>query len=162
MMRALSGRFVGIVDMAQIQIFVGSIYGASEQVAEIVSEQLTAAGHSVATNAYPRPQDLTNPDEIILLCHSNTGSGELPDGLQPLYLHLTRDLPRISQKRYGVINLADSSYTTFNEAGIALDHAFSELGAQRLGEPLVIDAMTGENPAQLATQWLKRWMTYLP
>lgn len=147
--------------MAQIQILVGSIYGASEQVAELVCEQLKSAGHSVAINTYPRPEDLANTSEVLLLCHSNTGSGELPDSLQPLYLHLTRDYPRIAGRQYGVINLADSSYTTFNEAGVALDNAFHELGAQRLGQPLVIDAMTGANPAELAAQWVSTWLTYI-
>ena len=147
--------------MANVQILVGSVYGASEQVAEIVCDQLKDAGHNVSINTYPRPEDLLNVDEVLLLCHSNTGSGELPDSLQPLYLHLTRDFPRLSGKCYGVINLADSSYTSFNEAGIALDNAFFEVGAKRLGLPLVIDAMTGENPAELAKNWLAGWMTNL-
>lgn len=147
--------------MAKIQIMVGSIYGASEQVAEIVCEALKAAGHSASINNYPRPQDLNDPSEIFLLCHSNTGSGELPDGLQPLYHHLTQDFPRLAGRLYGVINLADSSYTSFNEAGIALDNAFNDLGAKRLGLPLVIDAIEGKNPADLASEWLKGWMTYL-
>ena len=146
--------------MSKIQIFVGSVYGGAEQVGELVQEELRKLGHDVSLNTYARAEDLArDANEVILLCHSNTGSGELPDNIQPLYLHLTRDYPRIAGRRYGVINLADSSYTTFNEAGVALDAAFADLGAVRIGEPLVIDASNGDDAASLARDWVKDWAT---
>jgi flavodoxin len=148
--------------MSKIQIFIGSVYGGAEQVGELVGEELRKYGHDVSLNTYARAEDLArDPNEIVLLCHSNTGSGDLPDNIQPLYLHLTRDYPRIAGRRYGVINLADSSYTTFNEAGIALDAAFADLGAIRIGEPLVIDASSGDDPATLARAWVQHWATLI-
>ncbi len=144
--------------MSKIQIFIGSVYGAAEQVGELVGDELRNLGHEVSLNTYARAEDLArDPEEIILLCHSNTGSGDLPDNIQPLYLHLTRDYPRIAGRRYGVISLGDSSYTTFNEAGKALDAAFEDLGAIRIGEPLVIDASSGDDPATLARNWIQGW-----
>lgn len=148
--------------MASIQILIGSVYGAAEQVAEIAATKLRELGHQVSLNTYARPQDLVRDnDEILLLCHSNTGAGELPDNLEPAYLHLTRDYPRIADKRYGVINLADSSYNTFNEAGRMLDAAFADLGAIRIGEPLVLDACSGENPETLTVEWVTEWAKHL-
>lgn len=148
--------------MSKIQIFIGSVYGGAEQVAEIVREILSSLGHEVTLNTYARAEDLArDPNEIILLCHSNTGSGELPDNIQPLYLHLTRDYPRIAGRRYGVINLADSCYTTFNEAGVMLDAAFTDLGAVRIGDPLVLDASSGDDAATQAREWTKHWATLL-
>ena len=148
--------------MANIQIFVGSIYGAAEQVAELACNKLQSLGHEVTINTYARPADLMRQaDEVILLCHSNTGAGELPDALEPIYAHLTQDYPRIAGKRYGVINLADSSYNTFNEAGRLLDAAFADLGAVRVGEPLIIDACSGDNPATLTQDWINTWSTLL-
>lgn len=148
--------------MSKVHIMVGSVYGGAEQVAELVSGLLGGLGHEVEINTYARPQDLArDPEEIILLCHSNTGSGELPDNIQPLYLHLTRDYPRIAGRRYGVINLADSSYMTFNEAGVMLDAAFADLGAQRVGEPLVLDACSGDDVATQVREWVSTWATLL-
>lgn len=148
--------------MSKIHIMVGSVYGAAEQIGELVADELRALGHEVKLNTYASAQDLTSdPSEIILLCHSNTGSGELPDNIQPLYLHLTRDYPRISGRRFGVINLADSCYTTFNEAGVMLAAAFEDLGARRIGEPLVLDASSGEDPASQARQWVKHWASLI-
>jgi MioC protein len=148
--------------MSKIHIMVGSVFGGAEQVAELAAGILRDKGHEVEINTYPRPQDLLkDPEEIILLCHSNTGSGELPDNIQPLYLHLTRDYPRIAGRRYGVINLGDSSYITFNEAGVMLDAAFADLGAQRLGEPLVLDASSGDDLASLTREWVTHWASLL-
>ncbi len=144
--------------MATIQILIGSVYGAAEQVAAIAAEVVSKLGHKVSLNTYARAEDLTrDADEILLLCHSNTGSGELPDNIQPIYLHITRDYPRIAGKRYGVINLGDSSYSTFNDAGRMLDEAFTDLGAVRIGEPLVLDACSGDNPETLTREWAKEW-----
>jgi len=144
--------------MSKIQIFIGSVYGGAEEVAEILSEALRKLGHDVSLNTYARAEDLArDPDEVILLCHSNTGSGELPDNIQPLYLHLTRDYPRIAGRRYGVVNLGDSSYTTFNEGGRMLNAAFEDLGAKRIGEPLVLDASSGEDAATMAREWVQDW-----
>lgn len=144
--------------MASIQILVGSVYGRAEQIAEVAAASLRELGHEVSLNTYARPEDLVrNADEILLLCHSNTGAGELPDNIEPIYLHLTRDYPRIAGKRYGVINLADSSYNTFNEAGRMLDAAFADLGAVRIGEPLVLDACSGDNPEAQTRDWIHAW-----
>jgi flavodoxin len=148
--------------MRKIQIIVGSVNGGAEQVADIAAEKLRALGHSVFINTYASPAELVRDnDEILLLCHSNTGAGELPDNILPIYLHLTRDYPQIAGKVYGVINLADSSYVTFNDAGRMLDAALADLGAERIGEPLVLDACSGDNPASLTTQWINHWVTLL-
>lgn len=148
--------------MSKIHILVGSVYGGAEQVAELAAAELEALGHEVTINTYASAEDLAHdPEEILLLCHSNTGSGELPDNLQPLYLHLTRDYPPLSGRRFGVINLADSSYITFNEAGVALATAFEEVGAQRVGDPLVLDASSGEDTTTEVRQWISSWARLL-
>ena len=148
--------------MSKIQIFVGTVYGGAEQVAEILKDELEKLGHQVGLDTYARAEDLArDPDEVILLCHSNTGSGELPDNIQPLYLHLTRDYPRIAGRRYGVVNLGDSSYTTFNEGGKMLDAAFEDLGAVRVGEPLVLDACVGDDGDAMSGEWVQHWAALL-
>lgn len=148
--------------MINIQIIVGSVMGTSEQIAEIAAEQLRSHGCSVWLNTYAAPADLTrDPEEILLLCHSNTGAGDLPDNILSVYLHLTRDFPSLSGKRYGVINLCDSSYSTFNEAGRMLDAAFADLGAKRIGEPLLLDASSGEDRQDLTLAWIADWLAQL-
>lgn len=151
-----------LVCMASIQILVGSVMGTAETVAEAVAAELRQLHHEVKVNFQADIADvLQDEQEILLLCTSNTGSGDLPDNIQSLYLQLTRDYPRIAGRRYGVINLGDSSYATFNEGGRALDAAFEDLGAQRIGEPLVVDACDGLDAEEEAIVWVKSWVTLL-
>lgn len=148
--------------MASIQILVGSVMGTAEGVAAAVADELGKHDHQVAINFNATVTDILNAEEdVLLVCTSNTGSGDLPDNIQPLYMELTRNYPRIAGRRYGVINLGDSSYTTFNEGGRALDAAFEDLGAHRVGKPLVLDASEGEDPEALARDWISTWVKQL-
>jgi len=148
--------------MASIQILVGSVTGTAEAVAETVAAKLQQLDHQVSVKLQADVADiLDNPQDILLVCTSNTGSGDLPDNILPLYLQLTRDYPAISGRRYGVINLGDSSYSTFNEGGQALDAAFADLGAQRIGDPLVLDASEGPDTDEEAINWINEWVKLL-
>src|SRR5690606_40374870 len=97
--------------MAAIHIIVGSVMGTALEVAQAVQQIFSAAGHDVRVNADFRKGQLDeNPGEVILICTSNTGMGDLPLNIVPFYEHLKNDFPRIAGRRYGVINLGDSSY----------------------------------------------------
>lgn len=149
--------------MSHIQILVGSVTGNAEHIAELAAEELERKGHQISINNFAQVEDLVrSPDEILLICTSNTGTGDLPDNLQPLYVQMTREYPAIAGRQYGLINLGDSSYATFGEAGQAIDDAFADLGAQRIGEPLVLDACSGDDPEESAREWLEKWAAQLP
>jgi MioC protein len=136
--------------------------GTAEAVAGDLKDRLESKGIVTIVNPLPEIEDLLdNPDDTLLICTANTGAGDLPGNIQPLYLALMRDNPNIAGRRYGVINLGDSSYTTFGEAGRAIDHAMSELGATRIGEPLVLDAISGDDPSELALEWIENWAAQL-
>lgn len=144
--------------MAQIQIIVGSVMGTAVEVAEVVAATLEGCGHSPRINAAFQPGQLgEEPDEVMLICTSNTGMGDLPANIAPLYAHLRDDAPAITGQRYGVINLGDSSYPNFAQAGVTLDEAMADLGAVRVGEPLVIDAILTTDHADEACAWAREW-----
>ncbi|BFM19884.1 flavodoxin domain-containing protein [Gilvimarinus japonicus] len=148
--------------MTRVQILVGTEMGTAEAVAGDLKDRLESKGIVTIVNPLPEIEDLLdNPDDTLLICTANTGAGDLPGNIQPLYLALMRDNPNIAGRRYGVINLGDSSYTTFGEAGRAIDHAMSELGATRIGEPLVLDAISGDDPSELALEWIENWAAQL-
>ena len=108
--------------MAAIHIIVGSVMGTALEVAQAVAQSLRSAGHETRLNpAFSKGQLEQNPAEIILIVTSNTGMGDLPMNIAPLYAHLKNDYPRIAGRRYGVINLGDSSYPNFAQAGKTLD-----------------------------------------
>jgi len=144
--------------MAAIHIIVGSVMGTAIEIAQAVQQIFSAAGHEVRLNADFRKGQLDeNPAEVILICTSNTGMGDLPMNIAPFYEHLKNDFPRIAGRRYGVINLGDSSYPNFAQAGKTLDDAMADLGAQRIGEPLVLDAIYSDDPVAEARTWAEDW-----
>ncbi len=148
--------------MSKIQILVGSVTGTAEEVARQVNEELSAAGHEPSINDQPNAADLLrDPEELLLICTSNTGAGDLPGNLQLLYRQLISEYPAIAGRRYGLINMGDSSYMTFGDAGQQLDEALADLGAQRLGEALLLDASSGDEPGPKAREWSKQWAKLL-
>ncbi len=145
--------------MANIHIVVGSVMGTALKVAEHCSA-LLAPTHTVrVTQNFTQGQ--LDPHEVLLVCTSNTGVGDLPHNIAPLLQHLTCDYPAIAGMRYGIINLGDSSYPSFALAGQKIDDALADIGAQRLGESLVIDNASGEDPQVLASEWLQVWQQLL-
>lgn len=144
--------------MSQIIIFVGTVMGTAQGVAEALSRQLQQQGHQCRVEMSPRLRDLTQePADLWIFCTANTGAGDLPDNIQPFYEGLTSEYPAIAGRHYRMVILGDSSYPTFAEAGHRLDAALADIGAVRDGEPLILDALTGELPQPLALAWLASW-----
>lgn len=148
--------------MLQFQLLVGTVGGTAARTAQGVASELENLGHRVRVNMEADQADLTdNSDDIFIICTSNTGAGDLPANLVPLYVQLTSQFPNIAGRRYGLINLGDSSYPNFAQAGEKIDLAFSDIGAVRVGEPLVIDAIMTNNPMNEARTWVKEWVQSL-
>jgi MioC protein len=147
--------------MANIQVIVGTVMGTALRVATSMATHLQAAGHTVRVNEGFKKSDLANDDEILLVCTSNTGAGDLPPAMIPLFMHLRNDAPNLASRRYGIVNLGDSSYPTFAQAGHHVDDALQDVGATRVGEMLIIDAISGDVPEDLAKVWLEDWIQLL-
>lgn len=145
-----------------IHIVVGSVMGTALNVANSVAEVLTTLGHAVRISPAFTGQDLyLSDDEVVLVCTSNTGMGDLPENILPLYALLTQTPPNIAGRQYGLINLGDSSYPNFAQAGSTLDEAFADIGAQRVGSPCVLDAIYVDEPEDEAADWAREWAQLL-
>ncbi len=132
--------------------------GTAESVAHYMAQQLTQAGHHVRLNCAFKADDFSqNAEEVTLICTSNTGMGDLPANIAPLFHHLKCDYPPISNCRYAIVNLGDSSYPNFAQAGYTLNEAMQDLGAKPLCEMLVIDAIYDSDPLEPAADWLPKF-----
>lgn len=148
--------------MAKIQILVGSETGITRGVAANLNTSLSEQGHHVEINEAPSCNDLIrDEEEVLLICTSSTGTGELPANIRPLYQQMYSAPPRIAGRRYGVVSLGDSSFITYAGAATLLDTTFADFGAIRVGEPLLIDAMDTFNPETEAIAWALVWANAL-
>lgn len=149
--------------MANITIIVGTESGNAQMCADYLREQLPSLGHciEVIPEGEAGSVDL-QACEVVLICTSTHGDGELPDNLVPLARRLRDDKPDLSQLCYGVIALGDQTYkNTFCRAGKNMDALFAACGATKVGERLEIDACTQPLPDEEALNWAQEWVTLL-
>nr|WP_286009925.1 flavodoxin domain-containing protein [Larsenimonas salina] len=146
-----------------MNIVVATVYGGALDVAEQVQPVFEQAGYDVSILESPSIDDVTTKAaELTLFCISTTGSGDYPGGLVPFAAALNDRHPDLSNLRYGMIALGDSSYgDTFCGAGRALDALLSECGARRQGERLEIDAMETFMADDAALPWVEQWIEML-
>lgn len=150
--------FTILTIMAKIQIIVGSMKGRAWQTAHAVARILDRLGHDVRVNDEPETQDLVSDEtEILLICTSTTGEGELPPRLYPLYYALDDQCLDLHGRRYGVIALGDSGYRHFAQAGYMMENALYMAGAKRIGEMCTLDARRVDNHPLAAAHWANEW-----
>ena len=137
--------------MAEIGIFVGTMYGNSLLVAEEAEAILTAQGHKATVFEDPELSDwLPYQDKYVLVVTSTTGQGDLPDSIVPLFQGIKDSLGFQPNLRYGVIAL-----------GKQFDALLQEQSAQRVGEMLLIDASENPEPETESNPWVEQWGTLL-
>lgn len=149
--------------MAHILIIVGTESGNARMCADHLNDHLPGQGHTVEVveEAEAGGVDLADRD-VVLVCTSTHGDGELPDNLIPLAGRLRAERPDLAHLRYGVIALGDQTYkATFCKAGKEMDALMAACGASRVGERLEIDACTQPLPDEEALNWAMEWVTQL-
>jgi len=148
--------------MAKIQILVGTVNGTAWQSALAVAKVLNHLGHQVRVNSEPKAQDvLQDKDELLLVCCSTTGEGDLPRNIYPLFLALDDQAVDLKGRGYGVIALGDSGYHYFAQAGYRMENALYMSGAKRVGEVCVLDAKRVANHPLAAAQWANQWVNLI-
>ncbi|MDY0969959.1 flavodoxin [Siccibacter turicensis] len=148
--------------MAEVGIFVGTMYGNALLVAEEAQAILSQHGHQATVFEDPTLADWEGfSQKIALVVTSTTGQGELPSSIVPLYEDIHARLGHQPTLRYGVIGLGDSSYSHFCGGAKKFDALLQEQGASRLGEPLFIDAVDHPEPETVAIPWVEAWVALL-
>jgi len=149
--------------MARIQIIVGTVGGTAWKAAQGAAAILGQLGHQVEVNEEATARDLLrDPEELLLMCSSTTGNGEVPRNIYPVFSALDNEAVDLRSRHYGVIALGDRGYPRFAHAGFLLEDALYRCGARRLGEVLSIDAQVDERPHFTAAMWVKDWVELCP
>lgn len=146
--------------MAKVQIIVGTVKGTAWKAAQSAAVILEKLGHEAYVNEETTAQDLMrDPDEILLICSSTTGDGEIPPNIRPVFSALDNEAVNLSGRKYGVIALGDRGYPRFAHAGLLLEDALYRCGGSRIGEILSVDAQVEDRPHVTAALWAKDWLS---
>jgi len=147
--------------MANIKVLVGSTYGNASQIAEDCTDQLQRLGHDAVLLSEPTYEQVVEDTEVLLICTSTVGQGEVPANLLPLYCQLKDRAPVLSHVRFGLIALGDSSYETYAEGGKQMNELMHDLQAKPLGQALYIDSCETPDADEEAASWIDVWSTKL-
>ncbi|MEM6987419.1 MAG: flavodoxin domain-containing protein [Pseudomonadota bacterium] len=141
--------------MSQIAILAGTVYGSAQFVAEELAQSLTDAGHEATFLEEAELDSVAAAYSTLVVCSSTTGSGDIPDNLQPFYIEL-KNGHDLSHMQFAVVALGDSSYLdSYCGAGHALHAALEDCGADPLATPLEIDACEVDTPEDVALPWVE-------
>jgi MioC protein len=143
-----------------ITILVGTMTGTAEIVAEEVQLALEGAGHA-ATIAPMDGLDAGAFDRggAFLIISSTYGNGDVPDNAQAFFAAIEAARPALGHVSFGIVALGDRTYkATYCEGGLKFGRLLVELGARRVGEPLLHDASAGTLPEEVAAEWVVGWV----
>ncbi|MDB5360973.1 MAG: exoenzyme regulation regulon ORF2-like protein [Rhodospirillales bacterium] len=148
-----------------ITILVGTMTGTAEIVAEEVQLALEGAGHAAtiapmdALDAGVFEPGRLKPDSAFLIVSSTYGNGDVPDNAQAFFAATEAARPDLGHVSFGIVALGDRTYkATYCEGGLKFGRLLTELGARRVGEPLMHDASAGTMPEEIAAEWVVGWV----
>lgn len=144
----------------ELKLLVGTMTGTAQLVAQELELSLDGDDVRVETILMDgRDAGVFEGGGLFLVCTSTYGQGDVPDNAKPLYESLCTVRPDLSAVNYGVIALGDRTYAeTFCFGGKKFDALLAELGARRIGEPMIHDASSGTLPEEVALEWVRGWL----
>jgi MioC protein len=159
--RSFTDKATGPAAMAlELTILVGTMTGTAQLVAQEIELRLDEGETRVRTRLMDG-LDATAfaGGGLFLICTSTYGQGDVPDNAKMLHDSLQAQRPDLGKVCYGVIALGDRTYAeTFCFGGKRFDTLMRELGARRIGEPMLHDASAGTMPEEVAAEWIEGWI----
>lgn len=141
--------------MSKIGIFVGSVYGNAQHVAEEVSVVLSKHGMFSEVFTDPTLDDFKNASSMLFIS-STTGQGDIPPNLEFFIQDLRDQFPLLEQKPFAVVGLGDSSYgETYCGAGRQIFELLTELQGKPITALLEVDACETLEPEVEVVAWLE-------
>ena len=143
-----------------LTILVGTMTGT----AQLVAQELELTLEDQNTRVHTQLMDgldagVFERGGLFLICTSTYGQGDVPDNAKALYETLQTARPDLSNVCYGLIALGDMTYAeTYCNGGKRFDALLAELGARRIGEPLLHNASAGTLPEEVAVEWVGLWL----
>ena len=141
--------------MSEISIFVGTVYGNAQSVAEQAQTKLGTLGHNATVFDDPSVEDFQSASSVLFIT-STTGQGDFPPNIEMFISDLRDQMPMMNGKEFAVVALGDSSYgDTFAAAGKSVFELLTELGGSAITELKIVDALETYNPEEEVMPWVQ-------
>ncbi|MDN2482454.1 FMN-binding protein MioC [Vibrio agarivorans] len=136
-----------------IHIITGSTLGGAEYVGDHLNNLLQAQGLETQVHNQPNLDEIEHSG-IWLLVTSTHGAGEYPDNIQPFIQALQDTPPKMSNVKFAVVAIGDSSYDTFCAAGKHAYDLLEDIGGTPVTDCLLIDILEQAVPEDAAEVWI--------
>lgn len=147
--------------MVDVGIFVGSVYGNAQHVAEQVEEMIVSKGHTVEVFTDPTVDHFKDTRSVLFIT-STTGQGDIPPNLEFFIMDLRDTMPLMNGKHFAVACLGDSSYTdSYCGSGKQIFEVMLELQGKPVCDMLRVDAMETLEPENEVTPWVDKILPQL-
>ncbi|MDO9164271.1 MAG: sulfite reductase subunit alpha [Methylococcaceae bacterium] len=152
----------GSVNQTNARI-INILYGSQTGSAESVANDAAAVAKTHGLKPVVKGMDEVEVSALatmdyLLVITSTYGEGEMPDNAQLLWDAISADTaPSLSNVKFSVLALGDTSYDLFCQAGIDWDNRLAELGATRLFDRVDCDTAF-EEPADT---WIKEVIPHM-
>ncbi len=140
-----------------IHIITGSTLGGAEYVGDHLSDLLIEKGFETTIHNQPDLASIDNNGTWLVIT-STHGAGDYPDNIQPFISALQATPPKMTEVKFAVIAIGDSSYDTFCAAGQHAYDLLQDIGATAITDCLKIDVLSHAVPEDAAEEWLKDHM----
>lgn len=137
-----------------IHIITGSTLGGAEYVGDHIYDILKENGLSAQIHNTPSLADIPTKDTWLIIT-STHGAGDYPENIQPFINSLMTTPPNMSNVKFAVIAIGDSSYDTFCAAGKHAFNLLEDIGATAIADCLSIDILDHQVPEEPAEEWIK-------
>jgi len=140
--------------MSSFQIIVGSMLGGTEYVAEACQETLEDLKHQTIIHLSPEFDQIPIKNQTWLICTSTHGAGEYPDNIQSFVKMLTDSNTDLSDTKFMIIGIGDSSYDTFCHAAKNLNKILISKGCKKIINLKTIDMQLDIDPEIESQNWI--------
>jgi sulfite reductase (NADPH) flavoprotein alpha-component len=143
----------------EVTILFGSQTGNAQGLAENMSGRLKEQGFQVTLSSMNefKPNRIKKVQNLLILV-STHGEGDPPDTALSFYEFLnSKRAPQLTDLRFSVLSLGDSSYEFFCQTGKDFDKRLEELGGKRLSPRTDCD-LDYDEPAE---EWFESVLTSL-
>jgi MioC protein len=138
----------------ELMVLFGTESGNAEEVARGI-ETAFRERIEIRNMADSSPDDFDSETFYLIVC-STHGGGELPGFAQFLHDDLAAASPDLTNMRYAMFGLGDSSYEkSYNQGSIQFDELLARLGAHRIGPFGEHDVMTKADHVRVGVDWAR-------
>ena len=147
--------------MRSVSIFVGSVYGNAQHVAEEAKKMFESKGVECEIFSDPETSDFSDAESVVVIT-SSTGQGDVPPNLELFHSDLRDEFPLMNGKPFAVAALGDSSYgDSYCGAGRQFQELLEELQGKPVASMLEVDAIETLAAEEEIVPWLEGFVDAL-